>query len=177
MSDNPSQVNTNAPQDSQPAGEPQHSPQAELIEALKSERADVEARLLRVSADYQNYVRRVQNETILAKQTQLFDVARAIIPALDQFSHALQVDLDKVSARSLLDGMQLVQKELLKALERFQIRRLDAEPGAEFDPHVHEAVMKQKVQGLASGQVAMQLQPGYMLGDKVIRPALVAVAE
>jgi molecular chaperone GrpE len=89
----------------------------------------------------------------------------------------LEIDPSKTSAESLLKGMQMVRDEFLKTLERHGVRRLDAKPGDEFDPRLHEALMRQAAPGLEPNHVAAQLQPGYTMGDRVVRAAKVSVAD
>ena len=175
-----------APQGGLPAGptEPVTQPVAEHVPALEQQVAglqgeleDLQARLLRATADYQNLGRRAQREVLEARQQQLMEMARALLTVLDHFDRALEVDTAKVSAQSELEGVHMVRDELTKMLERFGIRRLDAKPGEAFEPARHEAMLHQSVPGVPPGRVAAQLQPGYTLGDRVLRPAKVSVAQ
>ena len=144
---------------------------------LETEMAQLNERLLRVSADYQNYVRRSQQNVTDARDQQLMQVARALVTVLDHFDRALEVDLETASAESVLDGMKIVRNELLATLDRFGVQRLEVHPGDAFDPTRHEALMRQPAEGIESSHVVAQLQPGYMLGDKTLRAAQVSVAE
>jgi molecular chaperone GrpE len=145
--------------------------------ALRAESDDLRNRLLRVSADYQNFVRRSQQGIADARALQTMEICKSLVNVLDSFDHALAVDPEKTGVASLLQGMQMVRDQLLKALEAHGVRRLEVKPGDPFDPVVHEALMNQKVEGLAPNLVAAQLQPGYVLGDKTIRPAKVSVSQ
>jgi molecular chaperone GrpE len=163
---------------------PAIQPAAELVPALEQQVAglqteldDLQARLLRATADYQNLGRRAQREVVDARQQQLMEVAKALLAVLDHFDRALEVDTAKVSVQSVLQGVHMVRDELTKMLERFDIRRLDAKPGDAFEPARHEAMLHQAVPGVPAGHVASQLQPGYTLGDRVLRPAKVSVAQ
>ncbi len=149
----------------------------DALGALQKDRDEVHSRLLRVSADYQNYVRRSKQNIDTARDQLLMDIAKELITVMDHFDRALQVDHDKTSAKSLLEGMQIVRDELLRALERFGIQRVNVRTGDAFDPMRHEALMRQAIEGVESDCVAAQLQPGYILGDKTVRPAQVTVAE
>lgn len=146
------------------------------LAALQSERDELEAKLLRVSADYQNFARRAQQNVQAAGEQKLMDIARAMTTVLDHFDRALEGQ-DKDNAEGVLQGVFIVHSELLATLNRFGIDRLDVEPGTEFDPNQHEALMRQPSDEYESNQVTMQMQPGYVIGDKVIRPAQVGVAE
>ena len=158
-------------------GEQEAGSLEEQLEALRQERDELRDRLMRVSADYQNYVRRAQQNVETAREQQLRDVAKALLPVLDHFDHAVAADAQSSSAESVLQGVQMVHQELLKALDGFQIQRVDVERGEEFDPNRHEAILRQPTNEYAPNQVVDQIQPGYLLGEKLLRPAQVSVAE
>jgi len=143
---------------------------------LQAERDELESRLLRVSADYQNFVRRAQQNAESAVEQKLVDIARGLVTVLDHFDRALDIDTQGEPA-GLLQGVTMVRDELLATLKRFGIERVDVEPGEEFDPNRHEALMRQPSDEVQSNHITMQMQPGYVLGEKVIRPAQVGVAE
>lgn len=148
------------------------------LEQLRSERDDLNNRLLLTVADYQNYVRRTRNEVAEARQQQLFETAGKLVEVLDQFDRALEVDPAKVSGENLLKGVGMVKLQFLQILERMGIQRIDARPGQEFDPHLHEALMRQPAtDGVPTNHVTMQLQPGYVMGQRTVRPVKVAVAQ
>ena len=151
-------------------------PESEL-EKLRRERDELDARYLRVSADYQNFVRRSQQNIDSAREQQVMALAKSLVTVLDHFDRALEVEPEKTSASDLLDGVQIVRDELLKTLEQFGVRRLEVSPGDPFDPTYHEALMRQAVDGLEPNRVAAQMQPGYTLGDKALRPAKVSLTE
>jgi molecular chaperone GrpE len=147
-----------------------------LLAALQKDRDDLEARLLRVSADYQNFARRSQQNILEARQQEVRSMSRSLLSVLDHFDRALNVDLTKSDPRTLLDGLRIVRDELLKTLEQFGVRRIAVKPGDEFDPHLHEAVLHQPAQGVAPNHVTLELESGYLLDDFTLRPAKVAVA-
>lgn len=136
-------------------------------------------KLLRSMADYQNLARRSQISIQQAREQAIADLGKAMITALDHFDHAVQVDPEKVTAQTVLDGVTMVRDELLRTLGQYEINRIDASPGDEFDPNQHEALMRTDAPedgDIASGQIVMQLQPGYRIGERVIRPAQVSLA-
>ena len=147
-----------------------------LLERLQSERDEMESKLLRVSADYQNFARRAQQNVESAVEQKLMDVARGLTTVLDHFDRAMEGQAEGEAA-GVLQGVTMVHTELLATLNRFGIERMDVEPGTEFDPNKHEALMRQPSEDVESNHITMQMQPGYVLGDKVIRPAQVGVAE
>jgi len=150
---------------------------ADPLKVLKAERDEIESRFLRVSADYQNFVRRSQQNTADARQQQLLQVTKALLTPLDHFDHALAVDPANTSCESLLKGVGMVRDELAKVLEQFGIKRIEVSVGDVFDPICHEAIQRMAVENVDSGAVAEQVQPGYILDGKTIRPAKVVVAE
>jgi molecular chaperone GrpE len=115
---------------------------------------------LAAAADYQNYVRRAQQNVSEAREQQLFDFARSLVTVLDHFDRALQVDPERTSTQTVLQGMQMVHDELLKVLEKFGIQRVEAKPGEPFDPARHQALMHQPAEGVEPDHVAAQFQPG-----------------
>jgi len=147
------------------------------VAGLQKERDELQAKLIRVSADYQNFVRRSHQNTVDARQQQQVLMAKALVVPLDHFDHALAVDITKTTAQSLMEGMNIVRDELLKAIEQFGVQRLEVQPGEAFDPSRHEALMYQEADGVEPGCIANQIQPGYLLGEITIRPAKVAVAK
>lgn len=152
------------------------SEEQRLLSNLQAERDDLESKLLRVSADYQNFARRAQQNVDSAVEQKTMDMARGLVTVIDHFDRALEGQ-SKDEAEGVLQGVFMVHDELLSTLNRFGIERLDVEPGSEFDPNQHEALMRQPSDNIESNHVTMQMQPGYVLGEKVIRPAQVGVAE
>ena len=152
------------------------SEEQSVLDRLQSERDELESRLLRVSADYQNFAKRAQQNVDAAVQQKLVDIARGLVTVMDHFDRALDVEPQGQTA-GLLQGVTMVRDELLSTLNRFGIQRVDVNAGDEFDPNRHEALMRQPSEEFESNHVTMQMQPGYVLGDKIIRPAQVGVAE
>lgn len=143
------------------------------------ERDELEQKLLRVSADYQNFARRAEQNIRAAGEQKLMDVARGLVTVLDHFDRALEAagGADAEQQGDLHRGVTMVHQELLSTLGRFGIERVDVTPGEPFDPVRHEALLRQPAEGIESNHVTMQMQPGYVIGDKVVRPAQVGVAE
>ena len=138
---------------------------------------ELNQRLLRVSADYQNYVKRSQTNLQVSLDQQLMGLARELVTVLDHFDRAVEVDPETVNASDLLDGVLSIRDELMRSLNRYGVERLDVAPGQAFDPNQHEAMMRTASDEIESSHVVAQFQPGYTLKDKTIRPAGVSVAE
>jgi molecular chaperone GrpE len=143
----------------------------ELV-TVAAERDEYLALAQRTQADFENYRRRVARESALAQERGVVKLAKELLPALDNLDRALEAaDQDD----PLLQGVRLVREELSAALARVGIESFSP-TGEIFDPSLHEAVVHQPVDGAASGTVAEVYQPGYRLGEQIIRPARVVVA-
>ena len=174
----PSQEGVGEPQQ---AGDTDETPETAegpaTLTDLQRQRDEFESKYLRAAADLQNYVRRAEQNLAVAREQQLMSVTRDLVTVLDHFDRALEVDPEKTSAEDLLRGVTSIRDELMRILERFGVERIDAEPGEEFDPNRHEAMMRQPSEDHETNHVTMQLQPGYALGSKTLRPVKVAVAQ
>ncbi len=151
-----------------PTLSPEESLRAELVEA-------VEARQ-RALADFQNYQRRsLENEKRAAASGRM-DVIRPLLGVLDQVDLALSQDPKAVSVEAIFSGVQLVRDEMCRVLDGQGVVAIDPEPGADFDAHHHQAVVHEPSEDVAEGRVIRRLQIGWVHGDMVLRPAVVAVS-
>lgn len=150
---------------------------ADDLADLKTKADELEAKLLRAAADYQNVVRRSQQNVAAAREQTVMEVARDLLTVMDHFDHAVNFDADAADPRALLEGVIMVRDELMRILERHGVKRMPVSRGDEFDPNKHEAMMRHAAQGIETNQVVDQLQPGYTIGEKTLRPAKVSVAE
>ena len=149
---------------------------AQLVRQLQSELDEaVEARK-RALADFRNYQRRAAESEERALHSGTARVVKAILPALDHFDLALMQNPKQMTIEQLLDAVKIVRDELNKALASQGVERIEPKTGEPFDPHRHEAVMRQPTPGAEPNSVVSTLQAGYALGDLVLRPAKVAVA-
>ena len=164
-------------QEAQPDASQVEQDLEQTLNAVRDERDQLEQRLLRTAADYQNYVKRAEQNVKNARDQQLIDMAKSLVTVLDHFDRAMAVDPEQTAAKDVLAGVQMVRDELLRALGQFGIERLEVNPGEAFDPNRHEAMMRESRDDLETNQVTQQLQPGYVLNEKVVRPAKVGVAE
>jgi molecular chaperone GrpE len=145
------------------------------LAATAAERDQYLALAQRTQADFENYRKRVAREAALAEGRGLTRLARELLPALDNLERALAHAADADADPALIDGLRLVSRELLGALERVGVTPF-GEAGEQFDPELHEAVAQQPVEGRASGEIVEVYQSGYRLAGGVIRPARVLVA-
>ncbi len=135
----------------------------------------VEARQ-RALADFANYQRRASQNEQQAVRSGAAGVVRSMLAVLDHFDLALDQDRSQVTVEQLLDGVHIVRDELFKSLESFGVERIAPDAGDEFDPNRHQAVLQQAAEGVAPNHVVAVLQPGYTMGETVLRPAKVSVA-
>jgi molecular chaperone GrpE len=144
----------------------------ELV-AKASERDEYLALAQRTQADFENYRKRVARDSAAAESRGLARLARELLPALDSLDRALAAAAD--ADEGLIEGLRLVQRELLGALERVGVESYGA-AGEQFDPELHEAVAQQPFDGREPGEIVEVYQSGYRLAGGVIRPARVLVA-
>ncbi|NJP36505.1 nucleotide exchange factor GrpE [Alkalicoccus luteus] len=138
------------------------------------EMEEMQNKLLRLQADYDNFRRRTKQEKEAAAKYKSQKLADSLLPALDNFERALMMEPESEEAKNLLQGMQMVYRQLEEALQSEHINVMET-VGQPFDPHKHEAVMQVETDEYDSNIIVEELQKGYMLHDKVIRPAMVKV--
>ena len=151
------------------------------MEALMKRLEEAEAKVAehldgwqRSQADFINYKNRVQRDQELMKSVMKGDIIKKFLPVLDDLERALQnrpSDSD-----SWMSGIELIRKKLQSILESEGVTRIDAE-GQPFDPNFHEAISHEPSDSAESGHVIAVVQNGYMIGERVIRPAMVRVAQ
>lgn len=150
---------------------------AELVEKvaqLESELEEKENRYLRLQADFENSRRRARLDNEAAQKYRAQSLVTDILPVLDNFERALNIETDHEGTKSVLQGMEMIYRSLLEALKKEGAEPIEAE-GKEFDPNFHQAVMQVAEEGYDSNIVVEELQKGYMLKDRVIRPSMVKV--
>jgi molecular chaperone GrpE len=133
-------------------------------------------RLLRSTADFDNYKKRAQREREEAIKFANESLMKKLVPVLDNFEMALAAgQTQAANAQSLSTGVSMIQQQLKNALTESGLEEVDA-AGKKFDPNFHEAVSQQESADLPEGQVVQQLRKGYKLRDRLIRPATVIVS-
>jgi molecular chaperone GrpE len=157
-------------QDAAPEGAPASEPEV-------SEAPDYKDKWLRAEAELDNVRKRARRDVGAAESRGIGRLARELLPALDNFERALAAAEAQPENRDhhLTDGIRLVQTELLAALARVGIAP-DSPKGERFDPHRHEAVAQQPVDGAEAGTIVEVYSAGYTYGEDVLRPAKVVVA-
>ncbi|EKN64228.1 nucleotide exchange factor GrpE [Schinkia azotoformans] len=150
------------------------SPEQLEIQRLQQELDDRQSRLLRLQADFENFRRRVRLDQEAAAKYRAQSLIENILPALDNFDRALNIEAKEEETLQLLKGVEMVYRQLLDALKTEGLDIIDA-VGKEFDPNFHQAVMQVEDSNYESNIVVDELQKGYILKDRVIRPTMVKV--
>jgi molecular chaperone GrpE len=148
---------------------------ADQLAALRREAEDMRDRWLRKTAEFDNYRKRIERERREQSDQAVIDVLEALLPVVDDFDRALMVEAGP-EADAYRKGVELIHAKLYDVLRKRGVRPIEA-LGADFDPNIHQAVMHEASPDHRDGEVIGELQKGYMLGDKLLRPAMVKVAK
>jgi len=157
-------------------------PAANAVAALAKEAADTKDRLLRTLAEMENLRRRTDREIADTRQYAVANFARDLLAVADNMQRALATlsadfrDQADPVVKSHIEGVELTERELMKVMEKHGIKRFDPQ-GEKFDPNLHQAMFEVPDPNVPSGMVAQVVQPGYMIADRVLRPALVGVSK
>lgn len=146
----------------------------EQIQVLKDKLEEADNRYLRLQADFDNFRRRTRLDLEASEKYRAQKLITDLLPALDNFERAMQVEADNEQTKALLQGMDMVYRSLVDALKKEGVEPIEA-VGKEFDPHQHQAVMQGENENFGSNIVTDEFQKGYLLKDRVIRPSMVKV--
>ncbi|MFY3790484.1 nucleotide exchange factor GrpE [Ureibacillus sp. MALMAid1270] len=146
------------------------------ITELEAKLVEEENRFLRLRADYDNLRRRTLLDREAQEKYRAQSLLTDLLPVLDNFERALQVEVTSDDAVSLYKGIEMVYKSLVDAINKEGLEVIPAE-GESFDPNIHQAVMQEADSEKESGIVLRELQKGYKLKDRVLRPSMVSVNE
>jgi molecular chaperone GrpE len=172
--------------DPAPANEPAVQPEPAVAPkpstSLDRELAETKDRLLRTLADMDNMRKRTEREVADARTYGISNFARDILGVADNMHRAMAALDEELRAKAdeptkvLLEGVELTERELMNVLEKHGVKRI--EPlGQKFDPNRHQAMYEIEDASVPAGSVIQVMQAGYLIGDRVLRPALVAVAK
>jgi molecular chaperone GrpE len=171
----PTAANNNAAAAAENATPRDAAEPAAVTAAVAQEAADYKDRLLRSLADMENLRRRTEREVADARAYGIAGFARDLVGVADNIRRALEAAGDG-GAKALVDGVELTERELLKVLEKHGVKKFEPQ-GAKFDPNLHQAIFEVPDADGPAGSVVQVIQPGYMIGDRVLRPALVGVSK
>ena len=161
--------------DAQAASEAEQ-PEASVDPAeLQKQRDDYYDRLLRKTAEFDNYRKRIDRERREQADQTIVDLLQDVLPIVDDFDRALTVDAGEGSA-AYRKGVELIHGKLHDLLRRYGVTPIEA-LGTDFDPNIHQAVMHEASPEHREGEVIGELQKGYMIKDRLLRPAMVKVAK
>jgi molecular chaperone GrpE len=164
-----------APPEANPSAAQQQSDAAALAAELKD-------RLLRTLAEMENLRKRTEREVTDARLYGVASFARDMLGVADNMRRALDAVSPELRAsaepgvKALIDGVELTERELLKALEKNGVRQFSPR-GEKFDPNVHQAIFEVPNPSVPAGSVVEVVAPGYMIGERVLRPAMVGVSK
>ena len=148
------------------------------VAVLAKEAADLKDRLLRTLAEMENLRRRTEREVADARIYGVTNFARDILAVADNMERALKALDDEIrdkadaGVKALLDGVELTERELIKVMEKHGVKRIEPQ-GQKFDPNLHQAMFEMPDPTVPAGTVVQVMQPGYTIGERVLRPALV----
>jgi len=189
MTDNPAANDTAATsQGDMPAGEapvaaaaPELVPAEQVTAALEAA-AEFKDKHLRLLAEMENLRRRTEKEVADARQYGIAGFARDVLAVADNMHRALATideelrDASDDKLKSLIEGVELTERELLKTLEKNGVKKFTPQ-GEKFDPNLHQAMYEVQHSDVPAGHVAQVIQSGYMIGERMLRPALVGVSK
>jgi len=147
----------------------------QALRAKAQERDQYLAMLQRTQADFENYQKRSRREREDEWKYRHADLARELLPVIDNLERAMAAAKQAGETGPLVQGVTMVQGQFVDLLRRYGITRMDAQ-GKPFDPHLHQAVMQQPTNDYPPGTVVQVLEPGYLIHDRVLRDARVAVS-
>ena len=158
------------------------APEADPVDALRSENADLRERLLRTVADMENLRKRTEREIADTRSYAIAGFARDMLTATDSLSRALMVlpaearESADGTTKSLIEGIEMTEREMQRLLAKHGVKPIEAE-GQKFDPHKHQAMFEVPDPSRPEGTVVQVVQAGFAIGDRVLRPAMVGVAK
>lgn len=145
------------------------------IDELKKQVEENYNRFLRAQADFDNYRRRTMKEKEEMAKYASMNVIESLLPVVDNFERAIEAGKEKSDNDALMEGVEMVFRQFMQILEKEDVKPIEA-TGKKFDPNYHQAVMQVDSDEHESGVVVEELQKGYMMKDRVIRPSMVKVS-
>ena len=143
---------------------------------VQRQRDEYYDRLLRKTAEFDNYRKRIERDRQSTAEAAAADLVRDLLPLVDDLERALKADAGTEAAESYRRGVELIHRQLLEILRKRGVKTIDA-VGADFDPHFHEAVSHEAAAGRREGEVIEEFARGYLIGDRLLRPTMVKVAK
>ena len=164
---------TEALDDQDPQQQQQDEAQPDPLDELRRERDSLQDRLLRTAAEFDNYRKRMDRERRDLAEYTAGEVMSELLPIVDNLERALQAADEEDPLRK---GVELIHRQMLDVLRKRGVKPIEA-LGADFDPNFHQAVIHEESATHREGEVMEELQRGYLVGDRLLRPAMVKVAK
>ena len=172
MSEEPTQL---------PDSENPHAAEFAVLEALRAENESLKDQRLRALAEAENIRRRAEKERADASQYAVTKFARDMVGIADNFARALAAvpapirEAADPQLKAVLDGVEATDRQLMQTLERYGVKAVDV--SGKFDPNLHQAIAEVPGGGRSAGSIVDVVQSGFMIGDRLLRPAMVTVAK
>lgn len=147
----------------------------ETLESVRKQRDEYYDLLLRKTAEFENYRKRIDRERRDLSEYAGADILKAVLPLVDDLERALQAASTTDSVAAYRTGVELILKQLIDLLKKKGVTLIES-VGQDFDPHIHQAVTQEVSEDHREGEVMQELARGYKLGDRLLRPAMVKVA-
>ena len=149
----------------------------EKLESMEQEAKENYDRLLRTSAEFENYQKRAAREMNDFRKFANESFVKAMLPVVDNLDRAIESsNNDKHADTSVLEGVKMTLKEILKVFDQYNVKPFES-LGKTFDPSLHQAVMQEETEAHPENSVVQELQKGYMMHDRLLRPAMVVVSK
>lgn len=160
-----------------PSGPDEQPPEAERseLEELVAERDKLRDQLLRTAADFDNFRKRTKKDLELAERRAREEVLREVLPVIDNLERAVAAADGASDVEAVREGVQMVLRGFEDTASRLGLERI-VSLGQRFDPNLHDAFQQQETDEAPPGTIIAEYQPGYRLGDKLLRPSMVVVA-
>jgi molecular chaperone GrpE len=164
-----------------PDSENPHAAEFAVLEALRAENESLKDQRLRALAEAENIRRRAEKEKADASQYAVTKFARDMVGIADNFARALAAvpalvrEAADPQLKAVLDGVEATDRQLMQTLERYGVKAVDV--SGKFDPNLHQAIAEVPGRGKAPGSIVDVVQSGFMIGDRLLRPAMVTVAK
>lgn len=176
MSENQNDENINKDEQT-PENTEISEPEIDSIKKLKDEIADFKDKLLRTFAESENIRRRSEKQIEDSAKFAISSFAKSLVNVLDNLYRASSNIPDEDIYKNVREGIELTKKEFENVFEKFQIKKINPEIGSEFDHNFHQSVAHIPSDHYESGKIVDVLQLGYILNDRLLRPAMVAIAK
>jgi molecular chaperone GrpE len=147
------------------------------LESLQAQVEEQQDGWLRTRADFENYKKRVQRDAARSYQDAMASIIKTYLAVADDLERALKNKPEGAQVAGWVDGIELIYQKLLTQMKNQGVERMDVNPGDAFDPNIHEAITQEEHPEYTEGQIIDVVQPGYRISDRIIRPAMVRVAQ